>query len=341
LEDNGAQNVKIDGFTITGPSAGSTELIKNSPVNQLYGVLIDNGGSATITDNHVTNIENAPFSGAQEGIGIQVGNNYENQSGSADIECNTIDNYQKGGIVVEHAGSNAEVEDNTVVGAGPTAVIAQNGIQISDGANAEVSDNRVSGNVYTPAQTDPAAPFATGILLFNPGQVAVDHNTVFNNDAGVYALGAKNPLIDGNEITRSTFDGIDLDGTTGAFVAFNNVTRSGADGIALFDNATNNTIDHNRSTDNGNDGVFVELGSSGNRFLHNFLDDNKNFDAEDLTVGSGTAGTANHWDDNFSKTDNKGGRLGQDHDHGNHDHGDHDDSWDNGQNFYDGDEGGD
>ncbi len=315
VEVNGAQNVKIDGFTITGPNNAN-------PPDELYGVLVDNNGSATITDNHITKIENAPFSGAQEGIGVQVGNNFTNQSGSADIENNVIDNYQKGGVVIEHAGSKAEVEGNTVVGAGPTSVIAQNGIQVSDGANAEVSDNRVSGNVYTPAQTDPNAPFATGILLFNPGQAAVEGNTLFNNDAGVYALGATKPFIDGNDISRSTFDGIDLDGTTGAWVAFNNITRSGADGIALFDGSTNNTIEHNSSTHNGNDGVFIDLGSSGNRLLHNRFKGNQNLDAEDLTVGAGTAGTGNHWDDNSGKTDNKGGRLFDDNDHQGHDHDD-------------------
>ena len=306
VHDAGAKNIEIDGFTIQGPSAGSS--------GRLFGILIDHGGSATLTDNHITAIRNDPLSGNQEGIGIQVGNNLENQSGSAVIEHNTIDDYQKGGIVVEHTDSAAEVEGNTVAGVGPTAVIAQNGIQISDGANAEVSGNRVSGNVFTGA-----SDMATGILLFKPGKVVVDHNTVFNNDAGVYALGAKDPVIDHNDISGNTSDGIDLDGTTGARLTFNYVTGNGNDGIALFNTSTNNTIDHNHSTNNGNDGVFVELGSSGNRFTHNILRGNTLFDAEDDTIGSGTAGTANRWDDNDCLTDNKNGGLCQDHHHAHND----------------------
>ena len=44
---NGAQNATIRHFTITGPGGGPCNSIR-------YGVFVDGGGSALITDNHIT-----------------------------------------------------------------------------------------------------------------------------------------------------------------------------------------------------------------------------------------------------------------------------------------------
>src|SRR2546430_1990398 len=59
----GAQNVTIKGFTITGPGGGGCDSIR-------WGVRVDSGGSATIRENHITEIHDTPFSGCQNGIGI-------------------------------------------------------------------------------------------------------------------------------------------------------------------------------------------------------------------------------------------------------------------------------
>jgi parallel beta-helix repeat protein len=307
VEVSGAQNVTINGFTITGPASSA-----NSG-GSLYGIRIDGGGSATITQNHITAIEDTPFDGVQEGIAIDVGRASEGQTGSATISYNTIDNYQKGGIVVSNTGSSAVIDHNVVVGAGPTALIAQNGIQISSGATAQVSNNDISGNVYTPQTV-----VSTGILLFNPGAVTLDHNTLSNNDVGIYSFGATGPDIDHNQVTGSTFDGIILDTTTGAQVSHNTTDNNGFGdhtsnttgdgGIALF-NSTNNTIDHNESANNKGDGIFADSASTGNVFDHNQLSGNSNFDAEDQSTGSGTGGTGNTWSHNHGTTSNHAGLV--------------------------------
>ena len=36
---------------------------------------IDDGGSALVTDNHITQIRDTPFSGCQNGVGVLVGRN--------------------------------------------------------------------------------------------------------------------------------------------------------------------------------------------------------------------------------------------------------------------------
>src|SRR5436305_109882 len=82
-------------------------------------------------------VRDTPFSGCQNGVGVLIGRNFESTTGSGTVVHNLIDNYQKGGVVVDGQlatnapASHAEVAFNEVDGIGPTAVIAQNGIQVS------------------------------------------------------------------------------------------------------------------------------------------------------------------------------------------------------------------
>jgi len=306
---NGAHNVTLEGFTITGPSN-----------NILAGVHIDNGGSGSVLDNHITQITFNPFNGVQTGIGVLV----TRGSTALGIDDNQIDHYQKGGIVIDGAGTSArDIGNNEVKGVGPTDVIAQNGIQVSRGASAFIHDNDVRGNIYT-GTLDAAS---SGIILVSPGAVTVTGNQVRDNDYGIYVSGATNPVLTNNKVSRSTLDGIDLvDGTTGALVR------------------------GNESRDNGLDGIFVDATSIHNTITGNNFRNNGQFDADDESTGNGTAGTGNTWTNNSGNASSppglveggkgghgrkgdhrhhKGDDFGHDHDHDHdheheHDH-DHDD----------------
>jgi hypothetical protein len=154
---NGATGVSILDFTISGPGGGGCGSIR-------YGVRIDSGGSATIDGNKIQDIRDDPFSGCQNGLGILVGRAFEGTTGSATITDNEIVGYQKGGIVVDNTGSDATITDNQVIGAGPTKIIAQNGIQVSRGATATITDNGVRNNFYLNSRAaDPGCPFATPV----------------------------------------------------------------------------------------------------------------------------------------------------------------------------------
>jgi nitrous oxidase accessory protein NosD len=277
-----ADDVTVGGFTIAGPSQG---------INA--GVLIDNGGSATVLGNHITDIRDDPLSGRQSGFGVVV------KDGSARIVANLIDQYQKGGIVVNGPGSDAEVGLNVVLGVGPTDVIGQNGIQVSEGATADVHDNYVANNIYTPQTFG-----SSGIILSNPGPVKVRDNVVVKNDFGVYADHVAGGVITGNQISKSTYDGIDLlNGTTGTLVA------------------------NNESGKNGLDGIFVDSTSAGNTVRDNVFKNNRVYDAEDQSHGAGTSGTANTYVNNKGKTSNPPGLVqkkaarGDDDSHGEGDDG--------------------
>ncbi|MBV9658693.1 MAG: right-handed parallel beta-helix repeat-containing protein [Verrucomicrobia bacterium] len=280
VQVDGAQNVKIQAFTIAGPGGGNPDSIE-------FGVFVGNNGSATIQQNHITDIRDNPLGGTQNGIGVGIGRASTGQVGTGTVQNNMIDNYQKGGVEVSGIGSSAKIQNNTVTGAGPTTAIAQNGIQVSDGATAQVSNNDVSGNAYTP-QT---VASATGILLFNPGAVTVENNDVSADDVNIFVQGAT--------------------ATQSAPVTVRNNHTSGAvtlDGIDLY-TSTGVEISNNTSENNAADGIFVNSDTSNNLLKNNKLTNNGAFDAQDNSVGAGTCGTANTWQNNKCQTDNRGGCL--------------------------------
>lgn len=154
---NGATGVSILDFTISGPGGETCASIR-------YGVRIDGGGSATLDGNKIQDIRDNPLSGCQNGVGILVGRAFEGTTGSATITDNEIVGYQKGGIVVDNAGSSATITGNQVTGAGPTETIGQNGIQVSRGATATITDNEVRNNFYLNSRAaDPGCPFVTPV----------------------------------------------------------------------------------------------------------------------------------------------------------------------------------
>jgi hypothetical protein len=219
---SGAQDVTLRHFTITGPGDGICDSIR-------YGVRVDNGGSALITDNHITEIRDllsmGNLSGCQNGHGVNVGRQLDSTSGTATVVHNLIDKYQKGGVFVDNGGSSAEVAYNEVVGVGPTTVIAQNGIAVGRQAHGNVHHNKVSQNVYSPSGTE-----ATGMLYFRDPMVRAHHNDVFLNEDGI-------------GLFTSTTGGIE--------VSYNNSRNNLEDGIIVFDQSSGHLIAYNKAFENG------------------------------------------------------------------------------------------
>jgi parallel beta-helix repeat protein len=278
-----AKSVTIHGFTISGPLPSSAV---ESAVTA-FGIYVRDGASANISNNYITQMWDVIASnrGVQNGGAIHVGRQFEGTSGSAVIENNTIDHFQKGGIVVDNTGSNAVISNNTVSGEGPILWTAQNGIQVGRGATGVVQNNDVNNLSY-------AGPYysASGILVFSTSNVNVSGNHVTACDLGVAFADVTKSEIDHNRITDGMY-GIDVDEfSTGSQM---------------------NEIDHNDSLNNSQEGVYVSVDSVNNLFDHNNFRDNAFLDAEDDSVGSGTAGTGNTWEHNKVGTDNHGGGLGK------------------------------
>lgn len=203
-------SVEISGFTITGPGPGGCGTI-------FTGILVRDGAHANIHDNKILDVRDNVASGCQNGIAIFVGRLAWATTGTADITNNVISGYQKGGIVVDNVGSQADIVGNQVLGDGPVAYIAENGIQISRGATATVTDNTVTGHSYTPYTASSA-----GILLFEPGATVVSGNTLKDNQIGIDAYDARGPIVITDNLVTATsagtgspyFWGIEVAGAT-------------------------------------------------------------------------------------------------------------------------------
>lgn len=288
---DGADDVTVRGFTITGPATPANELT--------YGVVID-GGSATVRDNLITGIRNDPLDGVQAGVGVAVLGDLE--SAAAVITGNTITDYQKGGVVVFGADATATVSGNTLVGGGPTDLIAQNGVQVSDGADGYIFENFITGNDYTGSEDVSAA----GIYADTAGDLIVAGNRVFDNQTGLLLVNLEYVLVAGNRVFDNTRDGVDLVGVRGGLFADNRVEGNAVDGVYLGD-TTSVVVTGNRIRNNGDNGLEVTDGSSGNVIFGNTLRGNAGFDAFDDTTGSRTGGTANFWFFNTIGTKNNSG----------------------------------
>jgi parallel beta-helix repeat protein len=317
----------IEHFTIEGAARGTPNLY--------YGIRIDGNAAAEIEHNVITNIIDA--SDSTLGVAIDVGNSVGSadgtgdQVGAAKIEHNTIDNYQRAGIVINHGGSFAEVQSNKITGMGANSATNQTGVEISNGAVAKVESNAVSGNA------NPTLPVSAGagILLVQPGAMRlsggdgdqgdfqiteVSGNKLSDNDYGIFgdtvtpSFGDQtiSADIENNGISGSTFVGIEFDNSSAVFIHDNNLFGNGsgnpADGGIYLFNSTNNTLAENVSKNNQGSGITVDSNSTGNTLRNNrltgnvFSDANQSADAVDLSSGTGTSGTANCWIDNHGKT---------------------------------------
>jgi hypothetical protein len=224
-----ADRVSLFGFTVKGPfvepGCGSPipDTDPSNPVIDVHkGVYVKNGFRELIVGNHITQIQNSvpALFGCQDGVAVQVGRSGETATGSAAVSFNLIDDYQKGGVVVDNAGSFAALNHNIIRAA--TAVqpnIAPNGVQISRGAGAEVSYNKVSRNKFLGNRD---AGSGSGILLFQPGagKVDVNHNESFDNDDGLPLIDADRELIRENYSHDNViYDGLfaDADSTQNVF----------------------------------------------------------------------------------------------------------------------------
>ena len=155
-----------------------------------YFGIVNNGGNVDVKKSSIHDIGESPLNGSQHGIGIAF---VQDTLGSrGEISDNKVFNYQKGGIVVRGLGNKSQIEDNEVTGAGPVAFIAQNGIQVSDGAKANVHENKITGNSYTGA----GLVSSGGILIFGGcglnivKDITIDKNVLVGNDVGVWLFNA-------------------------------------------------------------------------------------------------------------------------------------------------------
>ncbi|MBK7160905.1 MAG: right-handed parallel beta-helix repeat-containing protein [Ignavibacteria bacterium] len=76
----------------------------------------------------------------------------------------------------------AKIDSNTITGSGPVNFIAQNGIQLSNGAAGSVRYNTISNLSYTPSTA-----ISCGVLLYqSSGPDTTSNNTLTACQMGIY-----------------------------------------------------------------------------------------------------------------------------------------------------------
>jgi hypothetical protein len=173
------KNLKIDG----GDSAAAENCAR------VYNGVAFMAASGSIKGVTLTDI-GLPETGCQIGRAILVHAFGSPTQQSVTIEGNTVSSYNKNGIDVR-GNVTAKIVGNIVTGTASDKV-ARNGIVVrtdavnypNDVASAQVWGNTVSGNWYSPVDTE-----ATGLLVIDATVNMTKKNTISGNEADIYNAG--------------------------------------------------------------------------------------------------------------------------------------------------------
>ncbi len=124
--------------------------------------------SGTFTNNRITGIRNNPFDGSDD-VAFVANHVYDvSVDHTLTVTGNLIDDYGKGGIVINELNTRGIVTGNTITGANVSGKLAQNGIQFGFGAYGTITGNTVTNNIWN-AVEHPHTWTAAGILLASVG----------------------------------------------------------------------------------------------------------------------------------------------------------------------------
>jgi hypothetical protein len=213
--------------------------------DSLYGIRVVGGATLTATNVTIDGAGAFPINGCQGGVGIQAGTTRTTtpEIGKLKLKGVTVTNYQKNGITIAAKGSTASIATTTVIGAGATPEIAQNGIQVSAGAQAKIKTSKVSGNECDAGSCGPegfSQTQSTGLLFYGaaPGS-SVTSSTLSGNDIGAYYISESETqpaspelVLSKDAFTANRYEGVVLDQGDAALKS-DTITGPGEVGIEL------------------------------------------------------------------------------------------------------------
>ena len=209
----GAIGTSISGLKING---AGIEAAVNGCGTDLIGLLVQATAGHPASGNAETNnvVNTTPTNaGCGSGLGIEV-EAAPNATAGVTLRQNSVSAYGKNGITCGGIGVTCNISFNTITSA-PTAMVAQNGVQVGFGAHGTVTDNNITGNVWTAYATDTnpevQSDFASGVLLYGAGlntagkttdTTSVSGNFLGNNQTGVEVVDSK-ATVQFNDITET------------------------------------------------------------------------------------------------------------------------------------------
>jgi parallel beta-helix repeat protein len=290
-----ANNVTIDGFTLSGVDANSTD----------NGISAFQGTSGLVVVNNIIagNCNGMNFQNPNASLHAQIRHNAfrNNTAGSGTLgpQCGT------GVFISNGPANNTAITENNFTGhnSGQTAInfagsSANPSVKLSVTHNNSVDDSTFvvatnsNGAVIAHNKVTVKTPFAnqgTGILDFGSNaNLSITDNQI-NGGSGTGTSGINIRALSGTPSTNTR--------------ATNNHVNNRYNGVRLTDAATSDTVSGNHIAGSHNDGIFMESGGS-NKFLNNEVKNSTVHDCQDLTIGVGTAGTANQWKGNSGASNN-------------------------------------
>ncbi|OHA59238.1 MAG: hypothetical protein A2589_03445 [Candidatus Vogelbacteria bacterium RIFOXYD1_FULL_46_19] len=246
--------VAVADILIDGAGQGNTNY-------RFIGLLVISS-NVTISNVAIVGVRNTPFDGSQHGVGLMAAVGSDLQITNLDIS-----DFQKNAFAA-FPDTTVTWNGGSVVGAGPTGITAQNGIQFgtSAGASGTVRNVTVRDIWYT------GATWTASALLTQYSNVTFENMMVENCQAGLYAY-APTGLV----VSESSFIGNDFNlvyGGSGTFT--DNTFADGAGdygiGLWLYDvvsaDGTGNTFENNPyGLISG--GTSTNVAFPGSRFLGN------------------------------------------------------------------------
>jgi len=272
IVNNDNITIDLNGFTVTGPSFGFSR-----------GVLINGFNGTTVKGGIITGFTNgvrAFTANNSHIIDIVITNNsgdgirFSNSDNNEVINCTCSNNGGNG--VIFRNDSDLNVLKNSTLTKNINSGIQIRGSSVNDSSDNVVKDNIVSQNMLR------------GIFLTRQANnnVVQDNTSTKNERSGV-------------TITQNS------DNNT---VKDNILTKNKTNGITIFRDSDNNDVRGNiikGNLENGIDVGFFDVGvqPTNNLFIENALSGNKSLDILDsTTIGGGTAGTNNVYEDNKCKS---------------------------------------
>jgi parallel beta-helix repeat protein len=303
VEFRGGISDTMSGFTVSGPGPSGCNSIST-------GIAALGGASLNVSATNVTSIRDSTLSGCQNGEGIRVGTPRDSGTpsvGSLTASHVQVTDFQKNGVVVAGPGSTGTISDTTITGAGATATIAQNGLEIIGGALGTVNHNILSNIECDNASCNPdplQQYYATGISTTSAATgTVVSNNTVSHTDVGIDSDGT-GKTITGNTLTDNRFEGIFLY-QGNATVSGNTITggKIGVE-IAAFNGDTVNaqgTLTKNLISGATTAGIQLQIGPANTTTLatitgdSNSIHDNGIGVNNTITTGTPLTMTNNYW----------------------------------------------
>jgi parallel beta-helix repeat protein len=290
----------------------------------MYNVALNGGNPSEGFDVESSNVtidgfkvEPDPFIVIQDGVGIFTSPAFSGY----DIRHNVVQNNTFGIYVNSNGSATTYVRENCLRNNNLPGAASGNGLYSDQGlSNAQITNNYFTG--------DQSNAIVIDTFLTTPHDIAITHNESVD-DGSIGTFDSNNLTVDYNKVTGSagsgivtfnvtsseyafndvengTFNGVSLHSTSNSAVKSNKAIGFQLSGVRIGDSSNYNAVANNRAENNVQAGLGAENNSMGNTIQQNHMKGNTP-DCHDDTLGTGTAGTANFWINDFGSTEDRPG----------------------------------